>query len=133
MGYQESYVTASTEKRFNKIVSRIKELGREFYDAYGTYPVDIITFTKAHDPFKKGQKAIYFVGERYLQNYFGDRLLGYTDEFYEGMDEFEIDKHMDEFDKYHLLKYYTEDIDPEGIWEDAGAPVTAIHEPFPWD
>lgn len=132
MGYQESYVTASTEKRFNKIVNRVRELGRDFYDSHGTYPVEIITFDKSHYPFKKGQKAIYFVGERYLQNYFGERLLGYTDEFFDGMDDFEIDKYLDEADKYHLEKYYTEEVDPVGIWADTGKPVTAIHEPFPW-
>lgn len=132
MGYQESYVTASTEKRFNKILDRIQTLGKDFYSSYGTYPVEIITFDKSHYPFKKGQRAIYFVGERYLQNEIGCRLLGYTDEFFENMDDYEMFKHLDEFDKYHLEKYYTEEVDPEGVWEDAGEPVTVTHEPFPW-
>lgn len=133
MGYQESYVTASTEKRFNKIVTRIKELGKDFYDSYGTYLVEIITFDKSHYPFKKGQKVIYFVGERYLQNEIGCRLLGYTNEFFKNMDDHKMFKHLDEFEKYHLEKYYTEDVEPKGIWEHAGVMVTVKHESFNWE
>ena len=124
MGYQESYVTANNKKDFLRIVKRIQELGHGFYDSYGTYPVEIITFNEYHDYFRKGQQAIYFVGERYLQNELGGRLLGYTDEFYEDMSDEEMDKHIEEELSFHLIKYYTEDIDASGIWEDAGEPMT---------
>ena len=142
MGYQESYLTASTEKRFNKILNRVKELGYDFYNEYGTYPVDIITFNKGNAWFKKGQKAIYFVGERYLQNGHGAyRILRYgleddfTDEMWEKdpNTEYKLLKELIECDKYHAIKYFTESINPEGIWEDAGKPLYVTHEKFEWD
>lgn len=130
MGYQESYVTAKTKQQFNMIVNRIRALGEEFYTQHGTYPVEIITFNEDLDVFQKGQKAIYFTGERYLQNGLGERLLGYTDEFFEGMTETEICMHIEDEEKYGLVKYFTEEIEPSGIWEDAGKPLKVTHEKF---
>lgn len=130
MGYQESYITASKKEDFSRIVKRIKELGLDYYERYGAIPVEIITFEEEHDPFSKGQQAVYFVGERYLQNGLEGRILGYPDEIYEEMDEYEINKCIEECMSYNLIKYFTEDVDPSGIWKDAGAPLTTIHEPF---
>ena len=139
MGYQECYLTASTQKRFDKIVNRIREVGKDYYESYGTYPVEIITFNKGNAWFNKGQKAIYFVGERYLQR---DVYLllryGTDDDFPDEMwendpdTEYKLWKELDECDKYHAERLFTEDVEPEGIWEDAGKPLYVTHEKFEW-
>lgn len=139
MGYQESYLTASTEKRFNKIVNRVREIGKNYYDEYGTYPVEIITFHKKNEWFNKGQKAIYFVGERYLQKDLS-RLLRYgnEDDFPNEMwaddpyTEYKLWKELEKCDKYHAQIIFTEYVDAEGIWEDAGKPLYVTHEKFAW-
>lgn len=140
MGYQESYLTASTEKRFNKILKRIKELGYDYYKSYGTFPVDIITFNKRNEFFNKGQKAVYFVGERFLQREVGHLLrYGHPDDFPDEMwendpdIEYKIWKELDECDKYHAQIIFTEYVDAEGIWEDAGKPLYVTHEKFTWE
>ena len=133
MGYQESYVTSNNKERFERLLKKIQSIGEEYYDSYGTWPVEIITFLKEHDNFRKGQQAIYFVGERYLQNEFGGRLIGYVDEIFEGLSDDQIDNLIEEEMSYKIIKYYTEDVDPEGIWEDAGAPLFTIHEKFEFD
>lgn len=139
MGYQESYLTASTEKRFNKIVNRIKEVGHDYYNSYGTYPVEIITFNKGNEWFKKGQKAIYFTGERFLQREVGNLLrYGNPDDFPDEMldedpyIEYKLWKEFEKCDKYHAEIIFTEYVDPEGIWEDAGKPLYVTHEEFVW-
>lgn len=140
MGYQESYLTASTEKRFNKILKRIKELGYDYYKSYGTFPVDIITFNKRNEFFNKGQKAVYFVGERFLQREVGHLLrYGNPDDFPDEMWDTDSDiedklwKEFDECDKYHAQIIFTEYVDAEGIWEDAGKPLYVTHEKFTWE
>ena len=140
MGYQESYLTASTEKRFQKIVNRIKEVGYDYYDLYGTYPVEIITFNRNHNWFNKGQKAVYFIGERYLQDQIY-RLLGsanldnITVEMCEDNPylEYDIWKELGKYDKYHAKVFFTEQVLPEGIWKDAGEPLYVTHEQFDWN
>lgn len=146
MGYQECYIT-STPKRFEKIVARIRENGKEFYDYHGTWPVEIITFKKDHGPFNKGQRAVYFAGERYLQEspFVGARLLRLSfEEDFPDKDLFNDDgtlnkeiwkRHDAEFDRLMKLKvekWFTEIINPEGIWEDAGKQLHVIHEKFEW-
>jgi hypothetical protein len=139
MGYQESYLTASTEKRFNKILNRIRELGYDYYESYGTIPVEIITFNKGNEWFKKGQKAIYFVGERYLQREPLLILRYATDDDFCDMDiDNDYDacikwkKEFEEGEKYHAEIILTEYVDAEGIWEDAGKPLYVTHEKFTW-
>ncbi len=139
MGYQESYLTASTEKRFNKILNRIRELGHDYYKSYGTIPVEIITFNKGNEFFKKGQKAVYFVGERFLQREVRHLLrYGHPDDFADEMwdtdpdIEYKLWKEFDECDKYHAQIIFTEYVDAEGIWEDAGKPLYVTHEKFTW-
>ena len=140
MGYQESYLTASTPKRFEKIVDRIQKLGRPYYEKYGTIPVEIITFNKGNEWFKKGQKAIYFVGERYLQREPLLILRYATDDDFCDMDiDNDYDawikwkKEFEEGEKYHAEIIFTEYVDPEGIWEDAGKPLYVTHEEFKWE
>ena len=139
MGYQESYLTASTGKRFDKILKRIRELGYDYYKSYGTFPVEIITFNKGNGVFKKGQKAVYFVGERFLQREVGHLLrYGHPDDFPDEMWEIDPDiesklwKEFDECDKYHAEIIFTEYVNPEGIWADAGKPLYVTHEEFTW-
>lgn len=132
MGYQESYVTSNNKKHFERLLKKIQSMGEEYYDSYGTWPVEIITFLKEHDNFRKGQQAIYFVGERYPQREYGV-LIGYANEIFEELSENEINNKIDEINSYKIIRHYTEDVDPEGIWEDAGVPLFAIHEKFEFD
>ena len=133
MGYQESYVTSNNKEHFEKLLKKIQSMGKDYYDEYGTWPVEIITFLKEHTNFRKGQQAIYFVGERYLQNELGGRLIGYVDEVFEDLSEDEIDDLIEEEMSYNIIKHYTEDVNPKGIWEDAGAPLFTVHEKFEFD
>lgn len=133
MGYQESYVTSNNKEHFEKLLKKIQSMGKDYYDEYGTWPVEIITFLKEHTNFRKGQQAIYFVGERYLQNELGGRLIGYVDEVFEDLSEDEIDDLIEEEMSYNIIKHYTEDVNPKGIWEDAGAPLFTVHEEFKFD
>ena len=132
MGYQESYVTSNNKEHFERLLKKIQSMGKEYYDSYRTWPVEIITFLKEHNNFRKGQQAIYFVGERYLQREYGG-LIGYTDDIFEEFSENEINNRINEINSYKIIRHYTEDVDPEGIWEDAGAPLFTIHEKFDFD
>ena len=144
MGYQESYLTIRydkrfTKQRFEKLVNRVKELGYEYYNKYGTYPVEIITFNKANCWFKKGQKAIYFVGDRFLQRDVTHILRygnpdDYPDEMFKTNEDLELIL-WDEFkkcDEYYAQIIFTEYVDAEGVWEDAGKPLYVTHEKFKW-
>lgn len=142
MGYQESYVTTSSKKRFQKIVDRIREVGKEHYHSYGVYPVEIITFHKSNDFFKKGQKAVYFVGERWIQRTPSNVLkLGFDNDFRDidlGEDikaQAKFIMEMNELEKYHVQIIFTEYVDAEGIWKDAGEIDLSYvtHEPFLWE
>jgi hypothetical protein len=80
MGYQESYVRVANKKNFDKLVNIIRKVGREYYEENGCSPVEIITLNisvkgslewmcmpnKKYN-FPKGEKFVYFAGERYLQ------------------------------------------------------------------
>lgn len=132
MGYQESYVTSNNKKNFERLLKKIQSMGEDYYNSYGTLPVEIITFNKEHDNFRKGQQAIYFVGERYLQRN-GRYLIGCTDEEFENFTDYEINKKLKEAESYIIIRHYTEDVDPEGIWEDAGVELFTTHEKFEFD
>jgi hypothetical protein len=98
MGYQESYVYPKKQEDFEKLVDFIKEKGENYSLATA---VAIIEFTKNHYPFKKGDKAVYYVGERFSQSniYAKERILHGCD--------------------ISCNIRYTEDVAPCGIWEDA--------------
>ena len=120
MGYQESYVTTKQENEFKGLCEYIKSIGTEFYSRYGATPVEIITLDN-------GRKYIYFVGERYLQSNKA-RILGFVSD-----DE----KYNSEDRKIQMWKWlekisviFTEEMNPKGIWKDAGVEVTAKHEQF---
>lgn len=83
-------------------------------------PVEIITLDNE-------KKYIYFVGERYLQSNKA-RSLGFVSD-----DE----KYNSEGRKLQMWKWlekisviFTEEMNPRGIWKDAGVEVTAKHEQF---
>lgn len=99
MRYQESYVTTKKQKDFNQLVECIKSKGKQYYDDIFTCPVEIITFNKNHCGFKKGDKAVYIVGERYYQSHFFD----------ETVDNIPVDCKI----------RFTEEVNPVGIWQDA--------------
>lgn len=99
MGYQESYFVPKKEIYFEDICDEIKEKGKEYFEQMFCYPVEIITFTKNHAPFRKGQKAIYFTGERYPQRHYTEEIIPKN------------------WDKCHV--YFTEEVNPTGVWPDA--------------
>lgn len=115
MGYQESYVTTKKQVDFDKLVECIKSKGEQYYNDIFTYPVEIITFKKNHCDFKKGDKAVYIVGERYYQSHFFDITV----------DNVPVNCRI----------YFTEDINPVGIWKDATSDSKFIveHQPFIFD
>lgn len=102
MGYQESYAIPKRKNSFNKLV-QCASIER---DNWAT-PELVIEFTKNHYPFKQGDKAIYFCGERYPQT-----LCSETDE--RGIQGILSNCPV----KYNLI--FTEYVNPLGIWEDAG-------------
>lgn len=120
MGYQESYVTTKSKKDFPGLCEYIKTIGKDFYKAYGTMPVEIITLDN-------GRQYIYFVGERYLQRSKA-RLLGYV------LGDNDYNSESQKMAMWQWLEkivvIFTEEMCPDGIWEDAGQPVAAIHEKF---
>lgn len=80
MGHQESYVRMKNRSDFNNLVEVIRIIGKDYYEKHGAYPVEIITLNKSINgdlefmckpnekyKFEKGEKFIYFVGERDLQ------------------------------------------------------------------
>ena len=104
MGYQESYIW--TDKRhFDDLVKSFVE-----EEKYFAGPVEILTFTTNHKPFKKGQKVVYVTGERYPQSHWFEMLIpGF---------------------KHRSKILFTEEVNPIGIWPDAGKVTDVIHKPF---
>jgi len=65
MGYQESYVTINGNVK--ELISIIKKLGKNHFEYTMAEPVSIITLNKdikGEYKYNKGDKFIYFVGER---------------------------------------------------------------------
>ena len=65
MGYQESYVTI--KGNVDELISIIKKLGKNHFEYTMAEPVSIITLQKdikGEYKYNKGDKFIYFVGER---------------------------------------------------------------------
>ena len=123
MGYQESYVGTRNKEDCAALTEFIRSIGKDFYNEYGTLPVEIITE-------KDGQKWIYFVGERYLQSE-KERILGYVEED-EPYNTEERKLAMQEW-LGKIILVFTENKNSEGIWQDSGQPVTATHEKFVFD
>lgn len=116
MGYQEAYVTTMKKNEFESFYEQVKSFNKDYFDECGSYPCEIITFTKNHGTFKKGDKAIYFCGERYPL-----RCFMVKDDYYN-------EKFVDNTFKLKIV--YTEDVNPIGIWNDCGEVTDCIHEPF---
>lgn len=109
MGYQESYIKPRKQKDFEKLKDYIKEISN-ILDSGGVFPVGIITFNEDREPFIKGDKVIYVIGERYYQSHL--------------IDEFNI--------PIECNIIFTEYVDPVGIWEDAtpNGEYIVDHQPF---
>lgn len=136
MGYQESFVRGRSLEDFERIVSRVRELGKEYYDGYGTWPAAVITFAADHEPFRAGEKALHFIGERYLQDEGGHRLLDYMNGEYHLMSNLDDMKRLAddarEFRSFNMEICFAEDVDPDGIWLGSGEVMDADLEPFRW-
>jgi hypothetical protein len=133
MGYQESYVTTKKKKDFEGLVNYIKSIGNDFYEGYGAYPVEIITFadnSSMHPKLKKGSKAIYFTGERYPQSNKA-RILGYMADDDDYNSEEQKLKMWEWLDKIEII--FTEEVNADAIWGENGTERTAIHEKFKFD
>ena len=113
VGYQESYLFPTNKKNFNKLVNVIKSRGYDYYDEFWAYPVEIIEFIQDHLPFKKGDKAIYLSGERYPQSYYGKYFLKDVD--------------------FRCNIVFTENVNPVGIWKDAGDDSHVTHNEFKFE
>lgn len=116
MGYQEAYIRTVNKNDMDEFINYIKSLDKEYFDKWGSYPVEIITFNKNHFPFNKGDKTIYFVGERFpLHSIF------YKDEDY---NEYFLNN------KFSLFVTPTEEVESKGIWKDSGDVTDCVHEEF---
>lgn len=129
MGYQESYVT---ERKFERLVRSIQELGESFFDDRLIEPVRIITLKRdiiadlslkceeGTEWFKAGEKFVYVVGERSgqrsLVGMFGaearNSMRSYPEECFPSE---EIFKGVSKIEDSKLENEY------------------AIHEKFPWN
>lgn len=121
MGYQESYVKTRENKDFDKLVKHIKNLGEDYYNNIFCDPVEIITLNKeikgnldmmcqpeTEYQFDKGEKFVYFSGERHAQRNVNTLVGG---------------KKLD----YDVEMYYTECFPSEEIFNSSGY---AQHEEF---
>ena len=114
MGYQESYVTINGN--IEELIPIIKKLGKSHFEFTMAYPVSIITLqkdVKGKLKFKKGDKFIYFVGERS-----GQRNL--TAMFGKLPDEL----------SNNINIIFTEYLPSDRIFDEEGF---AIHDEFVWD
>ena len=116
MGYQEAYISTNKKCDFENFTKYVKSLGKDYFDAWGSYPVEIITFTKNHYPIKKGDKTLYFVGERFPLHHI------YVKDEYDN--SYFLNKEFD------LFLEWTEEVESNGIWEDSGEITDCIHERF---
>ena len=125
MGHQESYIKIRDINKFDKLVDLIKGIGRDYYEGNMAEPVEIITLNKAIKgdlgfmcrpyekySFPKGERFIYFVGDRYLQRSVA-RLL--NENYIEGV---EI--------------YFCECFPSDKIFDENVGEKYATHEEFIW-
>jgi len=114
MGYQESYVTMNGE--VDELISIIKKLGKSHFEYAMAYPVSIITLqknVKGKLKFKKGDKFIYFVGERSGQRNVTAMFGKLPDEL-----------------SNNINIMFTEYLPSDRIFDEEGF---AIHDEFIWD
>ena len=147
MGYQEAYVTTKKKSEFEDFVKYIQSLGKEYFDEWGSYPVEIITFTKAHYPFKKNDKVVYFCGERYplyhfniIDDYDNQFLPGTTKKRCsnssiireENIEEYLLNNLKKELSnyKFKVNLHFTEEVNPQGIWKADGEVTDCNHIPL---
>lgn len=105
----KGYLMTST--RFNKVLERVKELNKKYYEYREYIPVYIIKFNKDFDEYSKNENAIIFSCEEDITITY---LLGYG---FDGLidDEDKI-KEIEEFGKYRCyIKYFDGDI-PDDIF-----------------
>jgi hypothetical protein len=127
MGYQESIITTENPKDFPKLVEKVKQLGRDYYEGQGCYIPFIITAKRMLDSgyyeHKKGHQFLYVVGDRYPQcdEY---RFLGFPEdeEFGEGddFDEIAFCDAMDEFDEslgFKFERVFSEELYEEEFYD----------------
>lgn len=133
MGYQESYVTTKKKKDFEELVKYFKSVGENYYSSYGASPVEIITFTdnsSMHPLLKKGTKAMYFCGERFIHNNKA-RILGYMSDDDDYNNEQRKLAMLEWLDKINVV--FTEEVNPENIWGENDITRTAVHEEFKFE
>jgi len=133
MGYQETYVITKKQKDFEGLVKYIQSVGVDYYSSYGAMPVQIIKFTdntSMHQKLKKGYKAIYFTGERFIQNNKA-RILGFMSDDEDYNSEQRKLSMWEWLEKINVV--FTEEVNSDFIWGENGADMTAIHEEFKFD
>lgn len=116
MGYQEAYVTTKNKGEFDDFCNHLKSLGKEYFDEWGSFPCEIITFTTNHFPFKKDDRVIYFCGERYPLYCFNKKDSYFKERFTRNTFKLDIT--------------FTEYVEPQGIWQDSGEVTDCQHESF---
>lgn len=107
------YITHSNKEGFNKIIERIKDVGKNAYIYYNCIPINIIELKEDYEEFNKGDKFIVY--ENY-NDYDIDyiRFLGFG---FEGLytDEEKI-KVIEDFGKYGCVLYDDDEINiPEDL------------------
>lgn len=130
MGHQESFIKIRDINKFDDLVNLIREIGKDYYEENMAEPVEIITLNKAIKgdlgfmcrpyekySFPKGERFIYFAGDRYLQRSV-ERLL--NEIYIEGVEIyfcecFPLDKIFDENveEKYATHEEFIWDVDCE--------------------
>ena len=114
MGYQESYVTMNGE--VDELIPIIKKLGKSHFEYVMAYPVSIITLqknVKGKLKFSKGDKFIYFVGERSGQRNITAMFGKLSDEL-----------------SNNINIIFTENLPSDRIFNEE---EFAIHDEFVWD
>ena len=114
MGYQESYVTING--KVEELIPIIKSLGKSHFEYVMAYPVSNITLqkdVKGKLKFKKGDKFIYFVGERSGQRNINAMFGKLPDEL-----------------SNNINIIFTEYLPSDRIFDEEGF---AIHDDFIWD
>jgi len=78
MGYQESLITSADQKDFNKLITRVRQLGKNYYSRdLCSIPSLVTTKRKAYLPYeyKRGSQFLYVTGDRRLQRCEDDFLF----------------------------------------------------------
>ena len=114
MGYQESYVTINGN--IDELISIIQKLGKNHFDYTMAEPVSIITLNKdikGEYKYSKGDKFIYFVGERSGQR----NINAMFGKLYNGLSN-------------NISIIFTEYFPRDRIFTEEGF---AVHEEFVWE